>query len=75
MADIRIIEENEVFWATTKDYTLVIDEETIECRIAENSKGVVFFEWTSQGGWEEANTDGGIMKVIYDAWSDGELSN
>ena len=43
MADIRIIEENEVFWATTKDYTLVIDEETIECRIAENSKGVIFF--------------------------------
>jgi hypothetical protein len=75
MADIRVIEENEVFWATTKDYTLVIDGETIECRIAENSKGVTFFEWGSQSGWEEADTDGGIMHIIYEAWCEGELSN
>ena len=75
MADIRVIEEKEVFWATVKDYTLVIDGETIECRIAENTEGVTFFELDSQTGWEESNTDGGIMKVIYDAWDAGELGN
>jgi hypothetical protein len=75
MANIRIIEDKEVFWAMTKEYTLDIDGETVECRIAENSNGTEFFEWTHQAGWEEADTDAGIMKVIYDAWSEGELNN
>jgi hypothetical protein len=73
MTDIRIVEENEVYWATTKEYTLVIDGETVECRIEESTDCVKFFEWTSQAGWEEGNVDSGIVKVIYDAWCDGEL--
>lgn len=75
MADIRIVEDKEVYWATTNEYTLEIDGETMVCRIAENSNDTDFFEWTEGAGWEEADIDSGIMKVIYDAWSNGELEN
>ena len=40
MADIRVIEDKEVWWATTKEYTLEIDGETMVCRIAENPKTI-----------------------------------
>jgi len=73
MADIRVIENKEVWWAMTKEYTLEIDGETILCRIAETTKNTEFFEYTEGTGWEFANIDGGLMKVVYDAWSNGEL--
>jgi len=74
MADIRIIEDKEVFWSTTTEYTLEVDGETVVCRVAENPNGVEFFEFTSSGSWEESDTNSGIMKIIYDAWELGELS-
>ena len=73
MAEIRVVEDKEVWWANTNEYTLEVDGETILCRIAENSKGTEFFEFTEGSGWEEANTNGGIMKIIFDAWEAGEL--
>jgi len=72
MADIRVIENKEVWWATTKEYTLEIDGETMICRIAETPKDTTFLEFVG-GDWEEADIDGGLMKVVYDAWSNGEL--
>jgi hypothetical protein len=75
MADIRIVDANEVWWATTKEYTLEIDGETILCRIAETTKSTEFFEYTEGSGWEEADIDGGSMKVVYDAWSNSELED
>jgi hypothetical protein len=74
MADIRVIEDKEVWWATTTEYTLEIDGETVVCRVAENPKGVEFFELTSSGSWEEQDFNSGITKIIYDAWESGELS-
>ena len=72
MADIRVIENKEVWWATTKEYTLEIDGETMVCRIAENPKDTTFLEFVG-GDWEESDIDGGLMKVVYEAWSNGEL--
>ena len=74
MAEIRVGEDREIWWATTNEYTLEIDGETVICRVAETSKGVTFFEFTDGGGWEEANTNGGIMKIIHEEWEAGNLS-
>ena len=74
MADIRVIEDKEVWWATTTEYTLEVDGETVICRVAENPKGVEFYEFGSSSSWEKADTNSGIMKIIYDAWESGELS-
>ena len=70
MADIRIVDANEVYSAQTNEYTLEIDGETILCRIADSTNDTEFFEFTEGSGWELSNIDSGIMKVIYDAWSD-----
>ncbi|MGY8805603.1 MAG: hypothetical protein ACKVK6_15370 [bacterium] len=74
MAEIRVIEDKEIWWATTNEYTLEIDGETVICRIAETPKETTFFEFTDSGGWEEASTNGGIMEIIKETWEAGELS-
>ena len=42
-------------------------------RIAETPKSTEFFVWNESTGWEEADTDTGIMEIVYEAWSNGEL--
>ena len=74
MANIRIIEDKEVFWATATEYTIEIDGETVVCKIEENSNDTKFFEYTEGTGWEESDIDNGIMAVIYAAWSDGDFA-
>ena len=74
MADIKVVDESEVWWASTKEYTLDVGGEIVSCRIAESSKETEFFEWTENSGWVAANIDNGVMHVIYNAWSNGELS-
>ena len=71
MGDIRIVDANEVYSAQTNEYTLEIDGETILCRIADSTNDTEFFEYTEGSGWELSDINSGIMKVIYDAWSDG----
>ena len=73
MADIKVLDTTEVYWATTKEFELDVDGEITTVRIAENAKGVEFFEWNEISGWEESDTDDGIMKDVYTAWENGEL--
>ena len=73
MADIKILESKEVWYATTKEYELDIDGEIISVRIAENPKNTEFFQWSEVSGWDEADIDDGLMKIVYEAWSNGEL--
>ena len=73
MAEIKVLDTKEVYWATTKEFELDVDGEITTVRIAENSKGAEFFEWNATSGWEESDTDDGIMKDIYEAWENGEL--
>ena len=73
MSEIKIIDSKEVWWATTKEYELDVEGEIITVRIAETPKSTEFFVWNESTGWEEADTDTGIMEIIYEAWSNGEL--
>jgi hypothetical protein len=73
MANIKILESKEVWSAITNEYELDIDGEIISVRIAENPKNTEFFEWNEISGWEEADIDDGLMKHVYEAWSNGEL--
>jgi len=75
MADIKILESKEVWYATTKEYELDIDGEIISVRIAENPKNTEFFQWNEVSGWDEVDIDDGLMKIVYDAWSNGELED
>lgn len=73
MADIKVLESKEVWSAITTEYELDIDGEITSIRIAENPKNTEFFEWNEISGWEEADIDDGLMKHVYEAWSNGEL--
>ena len=50
-----------------------VEGEITTVRIAETPKSTEFFHWNEKSGWEEADTDGGIMKIVYEAWCNGEL--
>jgi hypothetical protein len=52
---------------------LEIDGQNITVRIAENPKGTEFFEWDAESGFSEADTDSGLMAIVYESWSNGEL--
>ena len=71
--EVTVNESKEVWWATTKEYDLEISGENISVRIAENPKGTEFFEWSAESGWNEADTDDGLMKIVYECWENGEL--
>ena len=73
MADIKVLESKEVWSAITTEYELDIDGEITSVRIAENPKNTEFFEWNEISGWEESDIDDGLMKIVYEAWSNGEL--
>mgnify|MGYP003625294839 CR=1 FL=1 len=73
MADIKVLESKEVWSAITTEYELDIDGEITSIRIAENPKNTEFFEWNEISGWEESDIDDGLMKIVYEAWSNGEL--
>jgi len=75
MADIKILESKEVWSAITTEYELDIDGEIISVRIAENPKNTEFFQWNEVSGWDEVDIDDGLMKIVYDAWSNGELED
>ena len=70
---IEVKSKDEVWWATTNEYDLEVNGENLSIRIAENPKSTEFFMWNESTGWEEADTDEGIMAIIYEAWSSGEL--
>ena len=72
MADIKVLESKEVWSAITTEYELDIDGEITSIRIAENPKNTEFFEWNEISGWEESDIDDGLMKIVYEAWSNGE---
>ena len=48
MAEVKVLDNKEVWWATTK-------------------------EWNEISGWEETDTDDGVMKIVFEAWENGEL--
>jgi len=73
MAEIKVLDTKEVYWSTTKEFELDVDGEITTVRIAENAKSAEFFEWNEISGWEESDTDDGIMKDVYAAWENGEL--
>jgi len=73
MAEVKVLDSKEVWWATTKEYDLEIDGEITSVRIAENPKGTEFFEWNEVSGWDEVDTDDGVMKIVNEAWENGEL--
>jgi len=70
---IEVKSKDEVWWATTNEYDLDVNGENLSIRIAENPKSTEFFIWNESTGWEETDTDEGIMTIIYEAWSNGEL--
>tara|TARA_R110002073_G_scaffold330813_3_gene514968 strand:+ start:733 stop:960 length:228 start_codon:yes stop_codon:yes gene_type:complete len=70
---IDVKSKDEVWWATTNEYDLEVNGENLSVRIAETPKSTEFFVWNESTGWEEADTDAGIMEIVYDAWSNGEL--
>jgi len=70
---IEVKSKDEVWWVTTNEYNLDIDGENISVRISENPKSTEFFEWNEITGWEETDTDSGLMMKVYEAWSNGEL--
>ena len=71
--ELTVNDSKEVWWATTKEYDLEIDGQNITVRIAENPKGTEFFEWDAESGFSEADTDDGLMAIVYESWSNGEL--
>ena len=71
--ELTVKDSKEVWWATTNEYDLEVNGENISVRIAETPKSTEFLQWNEKSGWEEADTDGGIMKMIYEAWQNGEL--
>ena len=70
---IDVKSKDEVWWATTNEYDLEVNGENLSVRIAETPKSTEFFTWNESTGWEEADTDTGIMEIVHDAWSNGEL--
>ena len=52
---------------------LEVNGENVSVRIAETPKETEFFEWNETTGWEPADIDSGLMKEVYDAWSNGEI--
>ena len=73
MAEVKVLDNKEVWWATTKEYDLEINGEITTVRIAEDPKSTEFFEWNEISGWEETDTDDGVMKIVFEAWENGEL--
>jgi len=71
--ELTVKESKEVWWATTNEYDLEIDGENISVRIAETPKSTEFFEYEENSGWNEADTDSGLMAIVYEAWQNGEL--
>ena len=70
---IDVKSKDEVWWATTNEYDLEVNGENLSVRIAETPKETEFFEWNETTGWEPADIDSGLMKEVYDAWSNGEI--
>tara|TARA_Y100000389_G_scaffold1867_1_gene1905 strand:+ start:115 stop:342 length:228 start_codon:yes stop_codon:yes gene_type:complete len=70
---IDVKSKDEVWWATTNEYDLEVNGENLSIRIAETPKSTEFFIWNESTGWEEADTDTGIMEIVYEAWSNGEI--
>ena len=70
---IDVKSKDEVLWATTNEYDLDVNDENLSVRIAETPKSTEFFVWNEVTGWEEADTDEGIMAIVYETWSNGEL--
>ena len=70
---VEVQDSKEVWWATTNEYDLEIDGENISVRIAETPKSTEFFEYEENSGWNEADTDSGLMAIVYEAWQNGEL--
>jgi len=67
--ELTVNESKEVWWATTNEYDLEVNGESISVRIAENPKGTEFFQWDEKSGW----CDEGIMAIVHEAWTNGEL--
>jgi len=70
---VNVKGKDEVWWATTNEYDLDVNGENLSVRIAETPKSTEFFVWNEVTGWEEADTDEGIMAIVYETWSNGEL--
>ena len=70
---VNVKGKDEVWWATTNEYDLDVNGENLSVRIAETPKSTEFFVWNEVNGWEEADTDEGIMAIVYETWSNGEL--
>jgi|TARA_R110000822_G_scaffold100080_9_gene225512 hypothetical protein len=67
--DIEVVEINEVWWASTKQYDLVVNEENLSVRWAENPKGSDYYIEVN-GQWESWDTDTEYPEV-YEAIMEG----
>lgn len=54
--DIKVIEVNEVWWASTKQYDLIVDGKELSVRWAENPKGSDFYI-KNDGQWDSWDTE------------------
>ena len=68
---IEVKDVNEVWWASTKQYDLIIDGKDVSFRWAENPKGSDYYILTDDG-WNEWNTDAEYQNVC-EMMMNGEL--
>jgi len=67
--DIEVEDVNEVWWASTKQYDLIVDGKKMSFRWAENPKGSDFYI-EIDGQWDGWDTDEEYTEV-YDAIMEG----
>ena len=71
---VEIIDEREVWWARTMQYTLSIDDVEYRVRIAEDSKSCDQLIWLNDQ-WQYLDEERSKAEsVIYKMWSNGEIS-
>ena len=70
---LEVQESKEVWWATTKEYDLLVNGNLVRVRIAENPKCTEFYMYEDGSGWTEQHTEDGVMAIVYECWTNGEL--
>lgn len=72
--DIEVTSCDEVYWASTREYTLEVEEEEHTIRHVEDSNGGEIL-YKSPEGWMSIYECKDIpgAKIIMDAWDEGDL--
>ena len=73
--DIEVVDCDNVYWASTDEYTLEVDGNEHTIRYAEDSNGGEML-YKHENGWMsiyDAADDSKEVAAIIEAWEDGEL--